>query len=213
MRARRTQEERSAATQEILLDATIETLIEKGYAGTTTTEVAKRARVSRGAQLHHFPMKAQLVIRAVEHLAGRRGEELRREAEQILPRAADRIGAAIDLLWSSFSGKLFQAALELWVAARTDKDLREHLLPVERRMGGQLRGLSRYLLGIAPDLPPDLEERTEIAVDSTLHLLRGMTLAGLFARDEARQEKILATWKELLGKILRDQGTTPAESI
>ncbi len=51
------QEERSAETRRRLLDATVACLFERGYAGTTTTELARRAGVSRGAQMHHFPKK------------------------------------------------------------------------------------------------------------------------------------------------------------
>jgi len=52
-----------------LLDATIDCLVEEGYSGTTTTRVVERAGLSRGAQVHHFPTKSQLVAEAV-----RRGE-------------------------------------------------------------------------------------------------------------------------------------------
>src|SRR5687767_4439256 len=76
---RRSQEERSAATRERLLDATVECLVDLGYAKTTTTEVVRRAGVSRGAQVHHFPTKADLVQNAVVHLASKRREELRNE--------------------------------------------------------------------------------------------------------------------------------------
>lgn len=48
-RLRRTQEERSQETRARLLDATIESLIDVGYAGTTTTAVCERAGLSRGA--------------------------------------------------------------------------------------------------------------------------------------------------------------------
>src|SRR5204862_5492808 len=64
-RQRRTQAERSAATQALLLDATIDSLVEVGYANTTTTGIAERAGVSRGAQMHHFPSKGELVAAAV----------------------------------------------------------------------------------------------------------------------------------------------------
>ena len=67
-RRRRTQEERSAETRTRLLDAAIECLLKLGYAGTTTTEIATRAKVSRGAQLHHYPTKQELLTAAVEHL-------------------------------------------------------------------------------------------------------------------------------------------------
>src|SRR3954466_10209016 len=82
---RRTQEERSASTRALLLDATIDCLIEVGYSATTTTVIAERAGVSRGAQLHHYPTKAELVAAAVEHLADRLGEELREEITQLPP--------------------------------------------------------------------------------------------------------------------------------
>ena len=74
------QQDRSRLTQRRLLDATVECLIEVGWAATTTTLVADRAGVSRGAQLHHYPTKATLVLAAVEHLIQRRGEELEAEA-------------------------------------------------------------------------------------------------------------------------------------
>jgi len=57
-----TQEERTRAMRARLLEATVELLVEKGYAGTSTTLVSERAGVSRGAQLHHFPSKQDLVV-------------------------------------------------------------------------------------------------------------------------------------------------------
>src|SRR2546430_2579469 len=101
-RPRRTQQERSSATREHLLDATIALLYERGYAHTTTSEIADRAGVSRGAQLHHFATKAELVTTAVEHLFQRRNEEFRRAFAE-LPETADRAATAIELLWSMFS--------------------------------------------------------------------------------------------------------------
>ena len=65
-RCPRTQQERSRVTQQRLLDATVDCLVEHGWAGTTTTLIAERAGVSRGAQLHHYPTKAALVLAAVD---------------------------------------------------------------------------------------------------------------------------------------------------
>lgn len=77
---RRAQAGRSAATRARLLDATIECLVEHGYTGTTTTAVAQRAGVSRGAQLHHYGTREQLVAAAVGHLAEQRAAVLREQA-------------------------------------------------------------------------------------------------------------------------------------
>src|SRR5262245_65442642 len=122
-RVRRTQAERSATTRARLLDATLECRCELGYARTTTPEIARRAGLSRGAQLHHFPTKAELVTSALEHLFARRHREFR-EAFARVPAGADRYAAAIDILWTMVSGPTFHAWLELAVASRTDPELR-----------------------------------------------------------------------------------------
>jgi hypothetical protein len=49
IRLRRTQEERSSTTRARLLDATIDCLLELGYAGTTTTEIAAPASRAAGS--------------------------------------------------------------------------------------------------------------------------------------------------------------------
>ena len=145
-RRRRTQQERRATTRAALLDATIECVIEYGYAGTTTTKVVERAGLSRGAQVHHFPTKAQLVAEAVGHLAERMSVELAGEMASA-PSGARRLDALLDRLWQIHSGPLFQAAVELWVAARTDPELREHLVALERDINAAIRRDSASLFG------------------------------------------------------------------
>ena len=68
-RERVPQAERRRITRGKLLDATIESLIDRGYARTTTVEVGERTGLSRGTQLHYFPSKADLLVSAIEHLA------------------------------------------------------------------------------------------------------------------------------------------------
>src|SRR5579872_2677392 len=90
-RSRRTQGERSAAMRGRLLEATVDCLYELGYARTTTIEVAARAGVSRGAQLHHFSTKERLV-EVARHLFDKRTEEFR-EAFAAVPSGADRLSS------------------------------------------------------------------------------------------------------------------------
>ncbi|MGW4497010.1 TetR/AcrR family transcriptional regulator [Micromonospora sp. NPDC004336] len=190
------QQERSRATQARLLEATVECLVEHGWAGTTTTVVAARAGVSRGAQLHHYPTKAALVTAAVTHLTERRAEELRTEAEA-LPPGPQRLDRVIDLLATSFTGPLFVAALELWVAARTDRELREALLPLEARVGREMHRLTVALLDV-DERRPGVRE----AVQATLDLLRGLGVANLLNDDSARRAALLTTWKRQLATLL-----------
>ena len=49
------QAEKSAMTRSAILEATIQCLLELGYANTTTALIANYAGVSRGAMMHHFP--------------------------------------------------------------------------------------------------------------------------------------------------------------
>ncbi len=139
---RRSQAERSATTRDALLDATIACLVEDGYANTTTSRVAERAGVSRGAHLHHFQTRQALLAAAMERLAERRGAELLAAAED-LPEGRERLVQGLDLLWASYANPLFQAALDLWSHARTDPDLRERLVPVERRLDRQTLAITR----------------------------------------------------------------------
>lgn len=194
------QQDRSRLTQRRLLDATVECLIEVGWAATTTTLVAERAGVSRGAQLHHYPTKAALVLAAVEHLIRRRGEELQAEAATLpsLP-SVQRVDRVVDLLAATFTGPLFAAALELWVAARTDPSLREALVPVEAQFGRDVHRLAVGLLG-ADESRPGVRQ----TVQATLDLLRGLGVANLLTDDTVRRDALLAEWKQQLVRHLAD---------
>ena len=80
-RERVPQAERRRITRGKLLDATIDSLVDLGYARTTTVEVGERTGLSRGTQLHHFPSKADLLVAAIEHLAEERSKEFEVELE------------------------------------------------------------------------------------------------------------------------------------
>jgi AcrR family transcriptional regulator len=190
------QEERSRSTRLRVLAAAIDCLVERGWSGTTTTLVAERAGVSRGAQLHHYRTKSALVVAAVEHLAERRGDKLRAEAAA-LPPGGDRVARTVDLLATLFTGPLFAAAIEVWVAARTDPALRAALLPVEARFGREVHRLTVELLD-ADESRAGVRE----AVQATLDLMRGLGLASLLTDDSAGRERLLAEWGRRLGAAL-----------
>jgi AcrR family transcriptional regulator len=127
---RRTQDERSAAMRARLLDATVACLVDYGYAGTTVTRIAERAGVTRGAQVHHYRTKDDLVTAAVTHLASRSAEFGWAQLARIAG-AEDPVGELLDVLWDMHGGPTFAATVELWVAARTDPELRRHVAGVE----------------------------------------------------------------------------------
>ncbi|HZT66212.1 MAG TPA: TetR family transcriptional regulator [Acidimicrobiales bacterium] len=157
-----------------LLDAAVECLAEVGYARTTTVEVSRRAGVSRGAQLHYFPSRADLLTAAVGHVLDRRIEEFRKVMADAEP-GADRLDTAIDVLWSMWSGPTFTAWLELRVAARTDPALAEALAEVER-------GFATTSLDVFTELFPfgaDSPLPAELALTFTFTLMDGRALHAL----------------------------------
>ncbi|SFQ05119.1 DNA-binding transcriptional regulator, AcrR family [Amycolatopsis arida] len=160
-----------------LLDATIDCLVEYGYAGTTTTKVADRAGVTRGAQVHHFPTKSDLVVSAIRYLAAKRTELAFGELDR-LRESADPIGDALDLLWEIHQGPVFSATVELWVAARTDPELRRHMSVAEPVATSSLVEFGKALL-------PDYAEHPEFlhAVYTAMDVVRGILIASWATRD------------------------------
>jgi AcrR family transcriptional regulator len=145
--ARRTQSERREETRGRLLDATIESLIEVGYAGTTIRRVTELAGVSQGAQSHHFPHRVDLVTSAFERLAEQRVERYHRRARELPADRGERLRALLDLLWEDFSSPVFTVAVKLWVAAAEDEELRRRLVPVEKRIHSNMSRLSAEVAG------------------------------------------------------------------
>jgi AcrR family transcriptional regulator len=179
-----------------LLEATTELLVERGFGGTSTTLVSERAGVSRGAQLHHFPTKNALVVAAVEHLTDVRAAELEKAAAA-LPTGPRRTRAVLQMLADHFTSPVFTAALELWVAARTDAALLAAVAPLEQRVGREAHRLTVDLLG-ADESRPGVRE----LVQATLDLVRGLGLANTITDDVRRRGRILDQWAATLDAAL-----------
>ena len=190
------QQVRSGATRARLMDATVGCLVELGWSGTTTTVVAQRAGVSRGAQLHHYPTRAELVLAAAAHIGEARFAEVRERAAG-LPIGPGRTAAVLDMLAGLHTGPLFRAMLELWVAARTDHELRAAVVPLEAEVGRETHRLTVELLG-ADETRPGVRE----AVQQTLDLVRGMGISALLSDDGARRRRVLDDWATHLDRRL-----------
>ncbi|WP_412539650.1 TetR/AcrR family transcriptional regulator [Longispora sp. K20-0274] len=183
-------QERSERTRERLLDATVESLIEIGYARTSMQEVCTRAELSRGAQLHHFPTKAGLMAAAIAHLTRKQTERVLAVGEN-LPEGPGRMAALIDLMWEGFSGPLAKASIELWVACANDPELRAVMLPVDRTLAHATLELCRKYAGGAD--PKVVETIGWLTID--LH--RGIAVDELLGGDPKRRARLLETWKRM----------------
>lgn len=186
----RTQAERSEQTRTALLDATIDCLIERGYARTSVQEICARAGVSKGAQQHHFTTKAELMASAVEHLTRRITAEMLSAAGSV-PRGKELLDRGIDHIWQGFSGTLAAAFMELWVAARTDPELAAAMRPVDRALGRSTLETFRELAG------ERYSEHAETLYWLTVNLIRGLALDASIGGDPARRAHLLKEWKRI----------------
>lgn len=191
---RQTQADRSRDTRAKLLRAVVDCLVEFGWAGTTTTLVSERAGVSRGAQLHHFTSRGELVAAAVQHVGAESVRELRERAALVAGgHQTSRTRAVVQLLVDFYVSPLFAAALELWVAARTDAALRVLVVPLQSHLGRESHRLAVELLA-ADEARPGVRE----AVQATLDLARGLALANQLTDDRTRRARIVAEWSTQL---------------
>lgn len=180
---RRTQEQRSSEMRTRLLDATIDCLVDYGYAGTTTPRVAERAGVTRGAQVHHFGSKTDLVVAAIKHLAQRRVQAVLREISEVPP-DAERVEATFDFLWELHQDRLFTATVELWVAGRTDPVLAAAMDEVEPFVNNAvLTAVERFV--------PDEVRRKDARdfVFTAMDALRGILIAAWGDSDTERARR------------------------
>ena len=183
---RRSNAERSAAMQHRLLEATIACLVERGWAATSTTEVVRRAGVSRGAQVHHFPTKEDLVLAALQHLLDRRIAEFD-AAFRDLPINERTPAHATRLLYHTCFGSAFEAWLELVLAARTDHQLHARFVQLEKRFFDAALTAFRALFPAAAADP----SFARTALHLTLATLDGLALNRLIGVPAAELDEML----------------------
>jgi len=200
----RTQAERASETRKCVLDATVACLLELGFAKTSTVEVQRRAGVSRGALLHHFPSKAGLITDAIGHLTERRGRDIHDRLSE-LPEGSARIDAVIDILWESFSGPLFCVTLEVRNAARTDEELRPVVVETELAIRERIMRQSKRLFGTEISNRPGFQ----CALDMTLQIMIGAAATNILHREPERVQLLIDNWKSLFSTLL-DREPHPA---
>lgn len=166
VKRRRTQAERSAATKERLLTATVDSLYELGYSRTTTYSVEQRAGVTRGALLHHFSSKIALFIAAVEFMVDTVERQLAADAATATGETKGE--DAVDLLWRQFTSPTFAAFTEIAGAARTDPVLRDALVEHQKRLDARCRAAAAELLGAPVD-----DADFDMGLELTIRYMRG----------------------------------------
>ncbi|MFF4103354.1 TetR/AcrR family transcriptional regulator [Streptomyces sp. NPDC001903] len=184
---------RSRVTRRHLLEAAVACLAEQGWAGSTVAVVAERAGVSRGAAQYHFPTREDLFTAAVAYVSEERSAALR-DLFQAGPAARP---AVVEALVDLYTGALFRAALQLWVAASNEEQLRPQVVELEARVGRETHRIAVELLG-ADESVPGVRE----TVQGLLDMARGLGLANVLTDDTARRARVVAQWSRILDAAL-----------
>ncbi|MBU9312571.1 TetR/AcrR family transcriptional regulator [Burkholderia multivorans] len=189
---RRTQAERREETRSRILDAAVSELTNKGYAGFRVDQVAATAKVSRGAQTHHFPTKEALVLAALQRLYQASTEASMKLIEG-LESGDDVLDALMRDSASFYLGPNFIIAVSLLHLGDHEPELRQKVraisrkyrLPVEKAW---LQALLRS--GLA-------EEPAKTVLNITQSIYRGMVMRKFLRNDPEYTRFTTEQWSRI----------------
>ena len=196
------QAQKSAMTRDRILDAAINCFVELGYTNVTTAKVAISAGVSRGAMLHHFPSKTELIQAAVEFLHDKLLEDYTRRVAGIPAslKGRDRRRAGLDAYWEHLTGDLFVVYHELCVASRTDPELKSILENSQQLFEEHVRESNTVQFAEWNDRG----DRFLLAMDVTKFLMEGMAAGQLMTNREERVDRLLGYLSDRLEEIFEE---------
>lgn len=189
---KRTQAERSEITRIRLCEATLDSLIENGYGKFSTGDVARRAKVSRGALTHQFPTRDALIVAAFEHLHSTWENSWPFTDVENLPNL--NMGELIDVLWEKlFHTGRYIASLEMMLAARINDDLGKEIRHSLQRWATKRDAIIAQIIGMPVDDP-----NTRVFIQLNLCVMRGIAVHRSFESDVRMHEMLLQEWKRLM---------------
>lgn len=150
----RTQRERREATVAGLLDASIATIAEVGYARASAKVIAARAGVSDGALFRHFDTMGDFMAATAQEVLRRQLERFGKQVAEI-PAEVPALEAVLTVLRDLTANSTNAVLYELLIAARTDEKLRATLQHVLAEYGAKIGEAARVLPG-ADAFPPEL---------------------------------------------------------
>ena len=191
----RTQQQRREETIARLLDASIDTIVEVGYARASAAVIAKRAQVSDGALFRHFPTMGDFMA-ATAHEVMRRQLDLFTKRVAEIPADKPALEAALTILRDVTGNATNTVMYELLVAARTDEKLQGHFARGARRVRRQHL---RHRQGTAgADQFPE-ETLRGAGRDHDEHVRRRRARPGRACRSQRSRPNESRCWRALLG--------------
>ncbi|MGY2488918.1 TetR/AcrR family transcriptional regulator [Cupriavidus sp. CP313] len=190
--ARRTSNaEMSAQTKARILTASVESLAELGYAGTTMSEIAERVGLTRAALIYHFESKNAMMVAVMNALYDEMAVRFAAAAPAFLT-PKDRLLAVLDTMGNHASSINQMALIELLLAARRDPGFRDEVAPLVARREAAFDKAWSDLIGNFKTAP-----RLEVLRDLAVAALRGYTIGKSLSDDNPRVDRQFAELRKL----------------
>ncbi|MGV6807554.1 MAG: TetR/AcrR family transcriptional regulator [bacterium] len=186
------QAEKSENTRNAVMEATVRCYIDHGYTNTTVTKIAEHAGVSRGAMMHHFDDRREIISASVKYLTKRRLDEFR----NLMGSAAisnrdvvneENIRSTVNALWKFFHIPSYIAFQELLLAARTDPELAEAVTPAQKELDQRITESIRAMFPVWEAIEPV----REVITDLLFYTLQGMAISKITNKSQPRVQNLL----------------------
>lgn len=187
--------ERTAAMRKRLIDAAIECLTKAGYGATTLQTVTDAAGASRGAILHHFPSKVDLMIAVAEYAAEKQNRHVARLLVNTQP-GMDRYLAITMATWDAMQRPPAIALLEIMMGSRSDPELGARFPAVNEALEKyQREGVWEQAQSIG------ITDKAQVEAMAWLHnaAMRGLAMELMFSKDIRRANSAMKLLKRYKG--------------
>lgn len=197
-KARIPQAQRTATMRHRLAKAAFEVIKEVGYANFRTSAVSKRAGVSQGAQLHHYPKKNDLTLAAMEYAYAQSHSIFNRNINAF-DASKNPIDAVIKDAEDFFMSDYFMVALDILMAGGKNEELREQQieLAVASRSTVEKAWVERLVeLGWGEALAEEI-------LDISFSIVRGYVIKQLISDNPERYRRMIKCWKTMVQALLQ----------
>lgn len=183
--------------KERITDAAVELLINEGVAKTTTVAVQKIAGVSRGALLHHFPSRAQLLASTIERLVKLNEQQINDSFLNLVEPGEADVEQALIAVSDNMAKPSYRAEMELWVISRNDQELREALYSAEKAARSDMDRVMGKLLECWKDYE-NFQQLTDLSVE----FIRGVAFSDILRNRPDYRYRMITLWADLIKRSM-----------
>jgi AcrR family transcriptional regulator len=190
------------------MEAALESIATLGFHSATMDDIVARAGSSRGAQIHHFPTKLDLVEAAMAYMLTRVIDDLREHTSKIRAQQ-EKPHELFEYLWAQyFSQSLFTVTMEIAVASRSDPLLRARASVIADRFHKDIDDCW-YLLCRDSQIN---DQRLMLVLNLTMSLLRGLGFQAILWNRPDYFKDLLRGWLDIT-RVYFDSDALPGHTV